>query len=74
MKDLKIFKDGLENMVSLVNLYKKPLDKKILDYYRNRKETYKGQNIFKMINQELQDQNMELEELINTKIYDYESL
>ena len=74
VKDLKIFKDGLENMVSLVNLYKKPLDKKILDYYRNRKEAYKGQNIFKMINQELQDQNMELEELINTNIYDYESL
>lgn len=73
VKDLKIFKDGLEHLVSFVNLYKKPLDKKSITFYQTMKSHYKGQNILKIINQELQNQNIGLKELINIKIYDYES-
>ncbi|GEM53010.1 hypothetical protein EB1_28000 [Empedobacter brevis NBRC 14943 = ATCC 43319] len=68
--DLKSFGDSLENLVSLVNLYQKPLDKKIISYYKMMKNTYKGENIFKIISQELEDQNISFSELINQKEYE----
>jgi type IV secretory pathway VirB4 component len=71
--DLKDFGDSLENMVSLVNLYQKPLDKKAVSYYRNVKKKYTGKNAFKIISQELEDQNIHFSELINSQNLKYEN-
>ena len=62
-------------MVSLVNLYKRPLDQKVLSFYhefKNRKENT-GKNIFKIISQELEeDYNISFQELVNREVYEYE--
>ena len=71
--DLKNFGDSLENLVSLVNLYQKPLDKKVVFYYRMMKKTHKGQNIFKIISQELENRNIHFSELINIQNLKYET-
>lgn len=39
--DLKSFGDNLENLVSLVNLYQKPLDGKVVTYYHRLKKKIK---------------------------------
>lgn len=72
VSDLKNFVDSLENLVSLVNLYQKPLDKKVVSYYIMMKKTNKGQNIFKIISQELENRNIHFSELINQKHEEYE--
>ncbi|MCJ8154098.1 TraG family conjugative transposon ATPase [Chryseobacterium sp. SSA4.19] len=73
VSDLKAFGDGLENLVSLVNLYQKPLDLKVKSYYHNLKKTHPGKNVFKVIAQELEERNINFSELINKKEYQYEN-
>jgi len=73
VSDLKNFGDSLENLVSLVNLYQKPLDKKVVFYYRMMKKAHKGQNIFKIISQELENRNIHFSELINIQNLKYET-
>ena len=72
--DLKIFGDSLENMVSLVNLYQNPLDDKINSFYRLMKTRQKEKNVFKIILQELEDQNISFKELIKQKQELYEKV
>ena len=72
--DLKNFGDSLENLVSLVNLYRNPLDDKINSFYRLMKTKHKGKNVFKIILQELEDQNISFSELINQKQELYEKV
>ena len=72
--DLKSFGDSLENLVSLVNLYQNPLDDKINSFYRLMKTKNKGKNVFKIISQELEDQNISFSELINQKQELYEKV
>lgn len=72
--DLKNFGDSLENLVSLVNLYQNPLDRKVVAYYHQMKKTHKGKNIFKIITQELEDRNINFSELINQKQKEYEKI
>ena len=72
--DLKIFGDSLENLVLLVNLYQNPLDSKIVSFYNNMKKKHKGKNIFKIISQELENQNISFFELINQKQELYEKV
>lgn len=72
--DLKIFGDSLENLVSLVNLYQNPLDSKIVSFYNNMKKKHNGKNIFKIISQELENQNISFFELINQKQELYEKV
>lgn len=60
VEQVKNFGDDMGSMVSLVNLYKRPLDQKVLSFYhelKNRKENT-GKNIFKIISQELEDYNI----------------
>lgn len=73
VSDLKAFGDGLENLVSLVNLYQKPLDLKVKSYYHNLKKTHPGKNVFKVIAQEMEERNINFSELINKKEYQYEN-
>ena len=72
--DLKTFRDSLENLVSLVNLYRNPFDDKINSFYRMMKKRHKGKNVFKIISQELEDQNISFSELINQKQDLYEKV
>ena len=62
---VKTFEDDMGSMVSLVNLYKKPLDRKVLEFYHEFKMRYKGQNIFKNLQNELEMNEQTLEEYIN---------
>lgn len=72
--DFKKLNDKMENMVALVNLYKKPLDKKIKSYYEMMMKTHKGKNVFKIISQELEDQDISFSELLNKQQYTYEKV
>lgn len=74
VSDLKNFGDSLENLVSLVNLYQQPLDNKIVSYYNKLKKKHKEKNIFKIISQELENQNISFLELINQKQERYEKV
>jgi hypothetical protein len=74
VNDLKNFGDGLENLVSLVNLYRNPMDEKIVSYYGIMKKIHKGKNVFKIISQEMEDQNISFSELINQKQELYEKV
>ena len=62
---VKTFEDDMGSMVSLVNLYKKPLDRKVLEFYHEFKMRNKGQNIFKNLQNELEMNEQTLEEYIN---------
>ena len=68
--DLKKFGDGLENLVSLVNLYQKPIDTKLTAYYQKIKPENTGKNVFKIISQELEDRSISLAELIKQNEYE----
>lgn len=72
--DLKNFGDSLENLVSLVNLYRNPLDEKVVSYYWKMKNQNKEHNVFKIISLELEDQNISFSELINQKQELYEKV
>ena len=47
--DLKRIKAPLDNLVPLINLYKKPIDEKVLEYYNHIKRKHKGENPIKII-------------------------
>ena len=64
---LSIFNDKIGNMVSLINLYKKPLNKKVLKFYNDLRLKNIGQNPLKIIEQTMKDENISFEELINVK-------
>lgn len=72
--DFKTFGDSLENLVSLVNLYQNPLDQKINSFYRMMKKEHKGNSVFKVISQELEDRQITFSELISKQNYAYENL
>ncbi len=61
---VKNFKDDMGSMVSLINLYKKPLDRKVLEFYYEFKKKYKGQNVFKNLQNEMEMNEQTLDEYI----------
>lgn len=62
VEDLKKIKAPLDNLVPLINLYKKPIDNKVLKYYGYIKKEYKGENPIKIIQEKVFEINSELEE------------
>lgn len=74
IEDFKQLNDKMENMVGLVNLFKQPLSRGVIAYYQEIRATYEGQNILKMIEQDLLDKGLNLKEFINSKTYDYEKV
>ncbi|WP_313598218.1 TraG family conjugative transposon ATPase [Epilithonimonas vandammei] len=64
VEDVKAFNNDLGNVVSLVNLYKKPLDKKATSFYQKMKSQFKGQNVFKKITEMMEDSELTFEEII----------
>ena len=71
---VKSFEDDMGSMISLVNLYQKPITSEVLQFYRNMKREHPQKNVFKIISQELEDRDISFSELINTKKYDYEKV
>ena len=64
-QQVKSFEDDMGSMISLVNLYQKPITSEVLKFYRNIKERHPQKNVFKIIAQEMEDQDMSFVELIN---------
>ncbi len=64
VSDLKTLGEDLGNFVPLINLYKKPLDEKLSNYWQKLKIQYPQQNLFKIIQQKLEDKNTDLEHLL----------
>ncbi len=62
--DFKGFGDDLGNMVALINLYKSPINKKVVEYYKNIRREAKGKDVFKIINRKIEESNLELKELV----------
>ena len=61
---VKTFEDDMGSMISLVNLYKEPLDRNVLEFYHEFKMRFKGQNIFKNLQNQLEMNEQTLEEYI----------
>ena len=74
VSDFKNLNDKMENMVALVNLYQKPLNKIAVDFYESMKHKHKNQNVLKIIGNEMQDRNLSFTELINSKKQEYEKV
>lgn len=72
--DMGVLKDSLPNLVSLVNLYEKPIDADVVRFYQNLKAQNKGDDVFKIIKRELKKNNATLQELINSKNQVYEKV
>lgn len=72
-RQVKSFEDDMGSMISLVNLYQKPLTPEVLQFYGNIKREHPQKNVFKIISQELEDRDMSFSELINAKITEYET-
>lgn len=67
VKHLGLVKDSVQNMVSLINLYKKPLDANVIQFYNDIKSSTRQDNIFKFIENTLEEQVISLSELIQKK-------
>lgn len=74
VEDVKAFNNDLGTMVSLVNLYKKPLDKKATSFYHKIKSQFKDQNVLKKITEMMEDSELTFEELIQQNDLHYEKV
>lgn len=60
------FEDDMGSMISLINLYQKPLDRRAFEFYHEFKNRHRGQNIIKNLQTELETSNQSLEQYIRT--------
>ena len=74
VQDIENLRDGLPNLVALVNLYQKPIDKSLIDYYHYFRNRNKGRDFFKAMKRELLDHDMNLQEFIKTQPTTYEKI
>ena len=74
VRDLHELGEELGTMVSLVNLYKKPLHFTVIDHYHRLREKFPEQNIIQMISQEMEDLNCTLDDLIHKNNPHYEKV
>lgn len=63
--DMKRINDTLQNLVTLVNLYGKPIDDNLILYYEEVKQKNAYNDIFRIIKRTLDQQNTTLYNLIN---------
>lgn len=61
---LEHFRGNIKDLVALVNIYEKPIDKKMFDYYHRVTKDSKKIDITKFIKQELQNKNCQIEDLL----------
>ena len=73
ISDISNLQDTLPSLVSLVNLYRKPIDQDVINYYHSIKKEH-NKEVFKVIKKQTTDQGTTLEELINLKYKAYETI
>lgn len=62
-------------MVTLINLYKKPLDKQIINFYIMMKDKYKGKNVLQIIYRKMEDEDKSLVDIMkHSNIQEYEKV
>lgn len=71
--DMHKIKDSLGNLVQLVNLYKRPLDKAIISFYHFKNKQSKGKAI-PTISKEIKDKNTDLITLVNDFSYEVQPI
>ncbi|MCT3704467.1 conjugal transfer protein TraG, partial [Elizabethkingia anophelis] len=75
VSDLKKFGDSIGVMVALINLYKKPLDKQIINFYIMMKDKYKGKNVLQIIYRKMEDEDKSLVDIMkHSNIQEYEKV
>ncbi|GIJ95372.1 hypothetical protein CAPN002_25900 [Capnocytophaga stomatis] len=70
VKDFKSFKENMKSMFSLVNLYKKPLDKEVITFFKKFKKENQGKNVLKELNAFVKEKKQTLEEIIKEQQYE----
>lgn len=68
--DIDNLKDGLPNLVSLVNIYQKPIDTDLIEYYHSFKMRNPEQDFFKSIKRQLINHNLTFKKFIKNKTYE----
>lgn len=68
VSDSKKLNGDLQSLVSLVNLYKNPINNEVLRFYNNLKEQNKGKNVFKIIEQKMKVEDLTFNELVKEAI------
>lgn len=74
LEDLNRFGDELGSMVALINIYKKPIDQKVINFYNEIKQQDKTGNVFKVIDNILLKENKTLDQFINSNSNNYEKV
>lgn len=73
IEDINKLEGKLPTLVSLVNLYQRPIDEAVLNYYQTMLEQY-GDKVITAITSEIKDKGLTLYEIVNTKINEYEKV
>ena len=73
IRDLHSFDIDMGSLVSLVNLYKKPIDNKVKIFFTELKNKNKGINLFKLIEEMMSERQINFEQLVNNT-YQYEKI
>ena len=61
--------------MNLINLYKKPLDKQIVNFYIMMKNKYKGKNVLQIIYRKMEDEDKSLVDIMeHTNTQEYEKV
>lgn len=66
--DSKKLNGDIESLVSLVNLNQKPIDDKVIKFYNNLKDKHKDKNVFKIIEQQMKNNDWTFQEILKTAI------
>ena len=68
VEDLKKYKEDMKTIFTLTNLYKKPLDKEVITFYKKFKEQHKGKNVLRELDDYIKEHKKSLEEIIQTHL------
>lgn len=68
VSDTKKLNGDLGSLVSLVNLNKQPIDDNVIKYYNALKNKHKGKNIFKVIEEIMEENELSFNELVKQAI------
>ena len=64
VQDFKSMNCKMEDFVSLINLYKNPITKDVKEYFQHMTKKYKGQNIFRIIEREMEEKKMNFSDVL----------
>lgn len=71
--DVKKYKEKTDAIFALVNLYKKPLDEKVVAFFKKFKKEH-PKDTLKKFDQYVKDRELPLSELINTQQYEKQAI